>query len=137
MKWDLGGRHFVLGVLKAVKLSQGRLVELGMSLAEKTQLITLEAAVKPHKDHRLNATCAFLPLPLAALLLSGLEHARVCHAHAGAPVMSARLRRIQVHGINLAQGFSGARTKARRCWRCASAGIEVEACSPWSSSPVA
>ena len=77
MKWDLGGRHFVLGVLKAVKLSQGRLVELGMSLAEKTQLITLEAAVKPHKDHRLNATCAILPLPLAALLLSGLEHARM------------------------------------------------------------
>ena len=58
LKWDLGGQHFNLGILKAVKLSQGRLIELGASLAEKTGLITLEAAAKPHKDHRLNATCA-------------------------------------------------------------------------------
>ena len=54
--WDLGGRHFTLGVVKAIKLAQGKLVELGASLSEKTGHVTLEAMAKPHRDHRLAAT---------------------------------------------------------------------------------
>ncbi|BDA50739.1 hypothetical protein COCOBI_16-4170 [Coccomyxa sp. Obi] len=57
LKWDLGGKNFTLGILKSIKLAQGRLVELGTSYAEKTGIFMLEGAIKPHKDHRLTATC--------------------------------------------------------------------------------
>ncbi len=60
LRWDLAGQHFTLSVVKALKLAQGRLAELGASLSEKTQAVTLEAMLKPHRDHRLNATCAIL-----------------------------------------------------------------------------
>jgi hypothetical protein len=56
LKWDLGGKSFTLGIIKGIKLAQGRLVELGTSYAEKTSIFNLEAAIKPHKDHRLTAT---------------------------------------------------------------------------------
>ena len=102
VKWDLGGRHFNLGVLKAVKLSQGRLVELGMALAEKTGLVTLEAAVKPHKDHRLNATCARLPLPSRAMLLD-YPNMHGCHTQVGGiPLTYARIRIMQLLDRNRA-----------------------------------
>ncbi|CAL8465138.1 g4673 [Coccomyxa elongata] len=57
LKWDLGGKNFTLGIFKSIKLAQGRLVELGTSYAEKNGIFSLEAAMKPHKDHRLTATC--------------------------------------------------------------------------------
>ncbi|EIE20376.1 hypothetical protein COCSUDRAFT_67335 [Coccomyxa subellipsoidea C-169] len=56
LKWDLGGRAFTLGIIKSIKLAQGRLVELGTAYAEKSGVFNLEAAIKPHKDHRLTAT---------------------------------------------------------------------------------
>jgi hypothetical protein len=52
----------VLGLIKSIKLSQGRLVELGASFADKTGHVTLEAAAKPHKDHRVAATCVLPPM---------------------------------------------------------------------------
>ncbi len=57
LKWDLGGRNVTAGLLKVLKFSQGRFLELGAQYSEKTQLLTLEAAGKPHKDHRLAAAC--------------------------------------------------------------------------------
>lgn len=55
LKWDLGGRNVTAGLLKVLKFSQGRFLELGGQYSDKTQLLTLEAAGKPHKDHRLAA----------------------------------------------------------------------------------
>lgn len=56
LKWDLGGRNVILGLLKVIKFSQGRSLELGAGYSDKTQLLTLEAAGRPHKDHRLAAS---------------------------------------------------------------------------------
>ncbi len=56
LKWDLGGRNIIAGLLKVVKLTQGRFLELGASYSDKTQLLTLEGVGKPHKDHRLFAS---------------------------------------------------------------------------------
>ena len=56
LRWDLGARFFTLSLSKGIKLAQGKLVELGASFSEKTQHVTLEALLKPHKDHKLNAT---------------------------------------------------------------------------------
>ena len=56
LRWDLGGQHFTLSLVKALQLAKGRFAELGASLSEKTQHVTLEGLLKPHKDHRLNAT---------------------------------------------------------------------------------
>ena len=55
LKWDLGGRNVTAGLLKVLKFSQGRFLELGAQYSDKTQLLTVEAAGKPHKDHRLAA----------------------------------------------------------------------------------
>lgn len=46
-----------MGIFKSIKLAQGRLIELGTSYAERNGIFGLEAAIKPHKDHRLTATC--------------------------------------------------------------------------------
>lgn len=48
----------MLGLIKSIKLSQARMVELGTSFSDKTGHVLLEAAAKPHKDHRITATCA-------------------------------------------------------------------------------
>lgn len=56
LKWDLGGRNVIVGLLKVLKFSQGRFLELGAQYSDKTQLLTLEAAGKPHKDHKLSAS---------------------------------------------------------------------------------
>ena len=56
LKWDLGGRNVIAGLLKVINFSQGRFLELGASYSDKTQLLTLEGAGKPHKDHRLFAS---------------------------------------------------------------------------------
>ena len=53
LKWDLGGRNIIAGLLKVIKFSQGRFLELGASYSDKTQLLMLEGAGKPHKDHKL------------------------------------------------------------------------------------
>lgn len=76
LKWDLGGKNFTLGIFKGIKLAQGRLVELGTSYAEKNGIFSLEAAIKPHKDHRLTATCvhAFVLQNLYSTKLS-VQHA--------------------------------------------------------------
>ena len=55
LKWDLGGRNVILGLLKVLKFSDGRFLELGASYSDKTQLLTVEAAGKPHKEHKLAA----------------------------------------------------------------------------------
>ena len=55
LKWDLGGRNVILGLLKVLKSSDGRFLELGASYSDKTQLLTVEAAGKPHKEHKLAA----------------------------------------------------------------------------------
>ena len=56
LKWDLGGRNVIVGLLKVLKFSQGGFLELGAQYSDKTQLLTLEAAGKPHKDHKLSAS---------------------------------------------------------------------------------
>ena len=53
LKWDLGGRNIIAGLLKVIKFSQGCFLELGASYSDKTQLLLLEGAGKPHKDHKL------------------------------------------------------------------------------------
>ncbi len=55
LKWDLGSRNVTAGLLKVLKFSQGRFLELGAQYSDKTQLLTLEAAGKPHKDYKLYA----------------------------------------------------------------------------------
>jgi hypothetical protein len=58
LTYDLGLKAVTAQLSHSSKFSNGRQVDLGLLYKEKNNEVVLTSAVKPHKQHRLNATCA-------------------------------------------------------------------------------